>query len=287
MATYVVSDIHGHLQAFKSAVEQAQITEQDELYVLGDLIDRGPDPLGVIEYVRSLPNVHVLMGNHEQLMLLSLQNVAPPEDGHFDLTTMGESEFSDWLTWTQNGGGTTIAQLEKLSEDEFLELIAWTRELSFCEILGVAGCIYILVHAGIDVLRSNLWFYNHPDADRTNILTYEQMMAEQNLEDLVWIREDFWSRPTNFINEKGEGAVIIAGHTPSYNLQFYTDEAHEWTSPEGKGIIIGLGATEATGGIAERVDIDCCAAVGAPLGRVGIMRLDDGAQFFGDIVEGE
>lgn len=287
MATYVVSDIHGHLQALKSAIEEAHITEEDTLYVLGDLIDRGPDPVGVINYLRAMPNAKVLMGNHEQLMLISLNNVEPPKDGHFDFSGMSKDEFSDYYLWTQNGGGTTVEQLEKLTEDEYLNLLAWARELSFYEVVKAGGRIYILVHAGIDILRSNYWLYKHPDADFSNPQIYEQMLADQKLEDLVWIREEFWRRATNLVDETGKGAIVIAGHTPSLNMQYYTSEEHEWLTPEGKGKIIALGACESTGGIADRINIDCGAAVGAPVGRIGIVRLDDGAQFFGDIAEGE
>ena len=67
MATYITSDAHGHLRALDQALEQAAPGADDTVYVLGDMIDRGPEPVGVINLVRSLPNVHVLMGNHERL----------------------------------------------------------------------------------------------------------------------------------------------------------------------------------------------------------------------------
>lgn len=47
--------------------------EQDRFFCLGDMIDRGPDPLGVIAVTRALPNVYVLKGNHEDLMLRALR----------------------------------------------------------------------------------------------------------------------------------------------------------------------------------------------------------------------
>ena len=69
MAIYVTSDAHGHVRALDEALSKISLTSDDTLYVLGDMIDRGPDPVGVIKLVRSLPNAHVLKGNHEQIML--------------------------------------------------------------------------------------------------------------------------------------------------------------------------------------------------------------------------
>lgn len=69
MAIYVTSDAHGHVRALDEALSKISLTSDDTLYVLGDMIDRGPDPVGVINLVRSLPNSRVLKGNHEQIML--------------------------------------------------------------------------------------------------------------------------------------------------------------------------------------------------------------------------
>lgn len=40
---YVMSDIHGHQEAFDDILSQIQLSDHDHLYILGDVIDRGPD----------------------------------------------------------------------------------------------------------------------------------------------------------------------------------------------------------------------------------------------------
>jgi hypothetical protein len=80
--TFVVSDVHGHLEDLRDVLTQAELLDADddwagedaELWVLGDLVDRGPDGIGVIRFLRALAErapgrVHVLLGNHESLML--------------------------------------------------------------------------------------------------------------------------------------------------------------------------------------------------------------------------
>lgn len=300
MAVYVTSDIHGHLCALQEALAAAGVSAEslaagDTLYVLGDMIDRGPDPIGVIDLVRSLPNTHVLMGNHEQLMLAALEHVAPPEGGHFDISGMDTVAFTDWIGWTNNGGGTTIEQLQTFELAEYTELLSWMRELSFYEVVHVGDGDerrpYILVHAGIDVLRANAWRYANPEANLADAFALESLLADQQLEDLVWIREEFWNRHTGFVGEDGLGPVVIAGHTPSLTLGLCLDESLGATAqlktPEDKGLVVPLGADETTGGVADRIDIDASAAAGYPYGRVAVMRLDDGAVFYGDVREGE
>lgn len=122
MAIYVTSDAHGHVRALDEALSAAGLGKDDELYVLGDMIDRGPDPLGVVSLVRSFDNAHVLLGNHEELLLDSVKHTGAPIDGHFDMSGMGRAEFSDMLLWMQNGGGTTAEQLETYSKEQFEEL---------------------------------------------------------------------------------------------------------------------------------------------------------------------
>ena len=52
MAIYVTSDAHGHVRALDEALSKISLASDDTLYVLGDMIDRGPDPVGVIKLVR-------------------------------------------------------------------------------------------------------------------------------------------------------------------------------------------------------------------------------------------
>ncbi len=79
--TYVISDVHGHLEDLRSVLERAGLLDDGRwvggdasLWILGDLVDRGPDGIGVVRLVRSLmqqapDRVHMLLGNHESLML--------------------------------------------------------------------------------------------------------------------------------------------------------------------------------------------------------------------------
>ena len=65
IATYVVSDIHGEYELFIRLLEEIHLKETDTLYVLGDILDRGPHPIQIILKLMEMPTVVCLTGNHE------------------------------------------------------------------------------------------------------------------------------------------------------------------------------------------------------------------------------
>ena len=133
MAIYVTSDAHGHVRALDEALSKISLTSDDTLYVLGDMIDRGPDPVGVIKLVRSLPNAHVLKGNHEQIMLDAI---------------IGQDQL-DAETWDINGGWTTRQRLNDMEFEAYEELVRWMATLPLYAVAETEERPYLLVHAGI------------------------------------------------------------------------------------------------------------------------------------------
>ena len=72
MRIIAISDIHGHSKTFKKIVEdKIQLTKSDKLFLLGDYVHRGPDELGVLDYILQLREnnyqVECLLGNHEMM----------------------------------------------------------------------------------------------------------------------------------------------------------------------------------------------------------------------------
>lgn len=157
MSRYAISDIHGCAQTFKQLVQQINLTKNDELFLLGDYIDRGPDSKGVIDFIWELEEqgftVHCLSGNHERMFL--------------------DAYNGTWLNrsyWRKHGGKETLLSFGVASEDEI--------PVSYIQFfLGLKSHIltpgYILVHAGLDLTREDvltnevamLWSRNWYDAD--------------------------------------------------------------------------------------------------------------------------
>lgn len=75
----IIGDIHGCIDELKSLVTKIAITSDDELYFIGDLIDKGPDSVAVVKYVFELSKVNktiLILGNHEEKFLRYLHNKA-------------------------------------------------------------------------------------------------------------------------------------------------------------------------------------------------------------------
>ena len=64
--TFVIGDIHGCYDEFLELLEQAQVTDQDRVVALGDIVDRGGQSLELYRYFKNREHAIVLMGNHER-----------------------------------------------------------------------------------------------------------------------------------------------------------------------------------------------------------------------------
>ena len=75
----IIGDIHGCIDELKSLVTKIAITSADELYFIGDLIDKGPDSVAVVKYVFELSKENktiLILGNHEEKFLRYIHNKA-------------------------------------------------------------------------------------------------------------------------------------------------------------------------------------------------------------------
>lgn len=134
MSIFVVSDVHGYVDDLRESLRRAGLLDESgawsggehQLWVLGDLVDRGPDGVGAMDLVMELQrqapdHVHMLMGNHEALAL-----------GYklFPGTRFGE-------IWAPNGGH--VEDQARLTEEH----VTW---MSGLPVMGRAGD-YLLMHS--------------------------------------------------------------------------------------------------------------------------------------------
>ena len=68
MSIYLMSDLHGMYGLYLRMLETVQFGHNDHLYILGDMIDRGPDGVKILLDVVQRDNVTCLIGNHEHMM---------------------------------------------------------------------------------------------------------------------------------------------------------------------------------------------------------------------------
>jgi len=75
---YVISDIHGCYAQFTELLGLIDFKDTDTLYVLGDIVDRGPHPIKVLSALMEMPNAVCIVGNHELMALDGLRFLKEP-----------------------------------------------------------------------------------------------------------------------------------------------------------------------------------------------------------------
>ncbi|MBT2339075.1 MULTISPECIES: metallophosphoesterase [Pseudomonas] len=66
---FVVGDVHGHFKLLSALLDRSKFdVGRDRLFSVGDLIDRGPDSVEVLDWL-SQPWFHAVRGNHEQMLI--------------------------------------------------------------------------------------------------------------------------------------------------------------------------------------------------------------------------
>lgn len=129
---YCTADIHGEFDRFQRMLGLIDFSEQDVLYVLGDVIDRGLDGVKVLEYIRERENIILLMGNHERMCLDALGI---------------DFRIGARKLWEANGGAPTRMDLVKnRSREERETLLAYLKDLPLSLDIEVGGRAFRLVH---------------------------------------------------------------------------------------------------------------------------------------------
>ena len=193
MSTYVMSDIHGNYGAYNEMLQKIRFSDDDILYILGDILDRGSNPIQIILDVMKRPNVEVLAGNH-CVMALECLSFLLKEITQESLADLDSEMFGKLLNWRQNGASTTIKEFLKYDRSIQQEILAFISELDVYDEIEVAGKTYILVHAGLGNFSP------------------EKQLWEYELNELVWERPDYGKM--YFLDK-----YVISGHTPTLAIE--------------------------------------------------------------------
>ena len=70
MSTYVIGDVHGCFDQFISLLDKIDYNSQnDKIILTGDLVNRGPESLAVLNYCMEDKNITSVLGNHDLYLL--------------------------------------------------------------------------------------------------------------------------------------------------------------------------------------------------------------------------
>ena len=115
---YAVSDLHGCYDKFMRLLEKIRFNEEDTLYVLGDIVDRGFDNVRLISALAGKRNICTLMGNHDYMAALML-NTYGMGGKTAGVSLRGKPEATAVFdAWLSDGGETTWNEFKQLDPSE-------------------------------------------------------------------------------------------------------------------------------------------------------------------------
>jgi hypothetical protein len=226
-AVYVIGDVHGQLEKLRALLHGAELIDKtgtwsggdNTLWLIGDLVDRGPDGIGAVELLMQLQQraaevggrVQVLIGNHDVLLLAAHRFGTRPIPG-------SEKTCRDY--WQENGGQET--DLQRITPDH----VRWLSGLPAMAREGE----HLLAHA--DALLYTRYGQSIAQVNQTmtDLLQSDDITSWDRLLDEFSEHRAFVDATTGadlagaFLRHFG-GRQLVHGHTPVSKITGQPPEA--------------------------------------------------------------
>ena len=186
----VISDIHANLPLFKRLLDKLNYTTEDYLFINGDLCEKGPASLEVVEYVRSLSNesnnVFITKGNCDVVFRYVFNEV----EGIIPYMNKQKNSVLNEMLSKYDKSLDDFSDLQELAHfyrQHFLDELEWLETLP----IAFETDDFIIIHAGIEDIED--WK-----------LTDEQFAL---------------SAPAFYEKEHQADKTVIVGHWPVVNYR--------------------------------------------------------------------
>jgi serine/threonine protein phosphatase 1 len=191
--TYVMSDLHGEYHKFLQMLELIRPGDEDVIYILGDIVDRGEEPINLLLDIMDRKNVIPLMGNHDYMacdILKQLVKEITP-----GTTALAPKLMNQVLDWMDDGGINTMLQFRELQPFQRERILKFISGFSFVEIVEIGEKCFIMSHAGLGNFQKG------------------KKLKEYTVYELIAARPDVDKRCFD-----DESVFVVCGHTPTRNL---------------------------------------------------------------------
>jgi hypothetical protein len=225
-SAFAVGDVHGCLAPLRAALEAAGFLDgagrwtagTASLWFLGDLTDRGPDGVGVLDLVMDLQRqaaeaggeVNCLLGNHELMLLAAHLPPSARAQGNARFTPQAEELAHQMFRERWMGNGGKEADSARLTPEH----LAWVAALPAMALLGE----HLLMHA------DTLGYRNYGSSvDEVNAAVLDILTGPVDLEQIDELTHMMTKRFA-FASDNGEAACgflaeyggrqVVHGHSP-------------------------------------------------------------------------
>lgn len=196
---YAVSDIHGRYDKYTKLLETIDLTPEDTLYVLGDVIDRGGDGFKILLDMAGRSNVINLLGNHEDMAMKALPGILW-EMGIYQGNGVHEVDEKAKNHWFRNGGELSLADFLWLDNEQKRVVWDYMKAMALYKEVEVNGRQFILLHGGLKNFSP------------------ERPLADYTPHEVLWCRP---GPDTTYFPDK----YVVFGHTPVQHLDPDNDPA--------------------------------------------------------------
>ena len=209
MATYAIGDLQGCFAPLQRLLAKCEFDRaRDQLWFVGDLVNRGPDSLGVLRFVKSLDDrAIVVLGNHDlHLLTVAAGFVKPHRGDTLDeiLNAPDRETLLDWLRHRplmHQGNGVTMIHAGLLPNWTVTHARSLAREVEAM----LRGADYMQFLSNMYGNTPNHWREDLTGWDRlrivTNSLTRLRICTDEGVMEF---------------SHKGELADVPAGFRPWY-----------------------------------------------------------------------
>ncbi len=186
--TYVIANIHGCYSKFMEMLRLIKFKDSDILYVLGDIVDYGSEPMELICDISMRYNVYSVAGEHDftaARMLTGFERMLRKK------TSPDKAYIAQMQAWVADGGQPTLDSYRALDSEMKEGVIDYLSDMALYEEVRVSGRDYLLVHAGLGSLEKG-----NPDPEPS----------------------EMFSSPLNFNKKYFANKTIIAGHIKTADI---------------------------------------------------------------------
>ncbi|HZK39235.1 MAG TPA: metallophosphoesterase [Clostridia bacterium] len=187
---YVTANLHGNFEGFVRLLEKINLKEEDTLYVLGNVVDKGKEPIELLMDMSFRTNIMPILGNHDYIAFTVLSQLRDMEDDENPVDRLDAVGLRLFEWWMDNGGRVTLDAFLAGDEDKREGILEYLEEFALYEKVEAGGFSYVLVHAGL------------------KNFTPERTLDKYEISDLLFESPDY--SKVYF-----EDRILVTAHTPT------------------------------------------------------------------------
>lgn len=190
---YTVSNLHGCFDMWKHLLSEINFKTSDDMYVLGDVLDYGEEPMELLFDMMERLNVYPILGEREYKFLQFVKKFPVKSSMESFAQTLSPDQIADFTDWIKNGGRTTFEGYMKLSPADRKAVLEYLNEFMLYDSAVVEDDKFIFIHSGIKDFSEKKPL---DDYDIDNFVSEEKLPLKSYF----------------------QNAYTVVGHTPTFSI---------------------------------------------------------------------